>query len=701
MWEKIKKFILNNWPIWLLIAISAVVYHKWLSFGIFLNADYGFTFSETLRDYLQYSAWESQMSLGSSNLFLWTYLFRLTNGAFGFFGSNINIADKFLIFWPFVFFTPIFSYLFVKEVLKNKVGAFVGACVYTSSTYYISINTQGHLPLTLAGTFAPLTMLFFWRYFESGKIKNLIFSALSSLLIVAYDFRVFYILFFILFSLPFWFLFLQRGAKKKKTFFWKNFWPMVLFFGGLFLLNIFWIWPTVMTGSLISNEIVNRPLVANNYYLDLRKSLTLFHPFWNGSEPSWFHEQGIPFYFWLIPIMLSGAIFWARKERKIIFWALVALLAVFLSKQDARPILGIYPWLYDHFPGFNAFREASKFYFASLLSYAVLIGYFVKHIHETWSIKQITKYTITFLIAGIFLWNVKPILTGEMFEMFTPREIPTRDNLIREYILKQNKFDRTLIISDFSKFMTYSNAHPVIDANVLRKSQWSKIVDFEDVQGDGLGGSEKVAMFLSKNFATNVLSQSGFGSIVVSEKDFYKVENLVKNSAWQEVDFEIPETHVFQNKSVKPRIYLSEKKESVYQIQPFQTVEFSSKNPAHWNVSIPKSKDNVWLNFSENYHPDWRLVCGDFKWYDAIFHKKMFPADIHYQTDAGLNTFKFEKNDWQNVCAEKDTQEIKVGLFYTPQAYLYLGGIISLSTIIASFLVLVFWREKGDNKKDE
>lgn len=732
MKDGIIKFIRNIWPIGSLIAISAIVYHKWLSFKIFSNADYWFLFSETLRDWLNYSAWESQMGLGASNLFLWTYLYRLASGVFGFFGFDLNVADKFLIFWPFVFLTPIFTYLFVKEVLKNKVGALVGACVYAFSTYYISINTQGHLPLTLAGTFAPLAMLFFWRFFEYGKIKYLIISALVVAVVGGYDFRVFYMLFFILLALPFWMLFAQKGMEQKKTFFRKNFWPMAMFFGMLLFLNLFWILPTAITESLVSNEIVGRGLVPNNYFLDLSKSLTLFHPFWNGSEPDWFHEQDIPFHFWLIPAMVAVAIFWARKDRKILFWALVALVAVFVSKQDARPFLGVYPWLHEHFPGFNAFREASKFYFAILLSYSVLIGYFIKEsyliirnkIQETRD-KQISnsKFQITkedtrdkkqdtnkiqktilkihnvnpnfiygglvFLVAMIFLWNVKPIVTGEMFEIFTPREIPKNELAIRDQVLKQEPFYRTLLVTEGSKFMTYSNAHPVVAVTNVRKTQWEKIFDFDSIQGDELGGSEKVKTFLSQSYATNVLSQSSFASLVVSEKDFFKVSELVKDPAWRESDWGLSGMRAFENVMVKPRIYLTGEKETIRENPSFEPVEFSSKNPARWDFAILEMKDGQWLNFSESFHPDWRLVCGDFQWYDAFFKNKMLSAENHSKTDAGFNAFRLDQEEWKRACVGESAS-----LFYLPQAYLYLGGIISIVTVLISILFLIFWKGK-------
>ncbi len=51
-----------------------------------------------------------------------------------------------------------------------------------------------------------------------------------------------------------------------------------------------------------------------------------------------------------------------RKREYILFFALVALVGMLLGKQVSEPFPTLYNWLYETLPGFNAFREASKFY---------------------------------------------------------------------------------------------------------------------------------------------------------------------------------------------------------------------------------------------------------------------------------------------------------------------------------------------------
>lgn len=713
--EKIKTWSKNNWPVWALFLISATIYHKWLSFGIFTHADYWFYFSETARDFLHYSAWDSQAGLGAPNLFLWMIGYKLFPGFWGFFGFNSNISDKFLIFWPFAFLTPLFAYLFAKQVLKNNFGAFAAACVFSFNTYYLAINTQGHFSLSVAGTFAPLAMFFFWKYFNppSPRLwrarKNLIASALILLLVGAYDFRVFYILFFILLAAPFWFLFAQKGPEQKKLFFKNNFSAMALFFSLILLFNIFWILPTAMTGSLANNDIVARPLVDNNFSLDLNKTLALFHPFWNGGEPEWFDDQKIPLYFWLIPIMALLGAYWNRKNKNIIFWLLIAIAAVFLSKQDAPPLKSAYVWLHQNFPGFNAFREASKFYFAIALAYAILIGAFVKYFFDPPSSrdysglrrdKPILKYGVFVLASLLFLWNAKPILTGEMNSIFTPQKIADDEIKIRDYTLSQNGSFRTLWIPSDSKWASYSAFRPKINAIETRRSDWKEIKDYAELQGGEPGGIEKNQLFFSENFTTRLLSQSAVRYLLVNNQNYFTIENLIANPAWKKIDLNLKNLQFFENQAARPRIYLTENMETIHRDNSFQTADYEYKNSSRWNFTIENSTESVWINFSEKYHPSWQLVCGNFHWYDSFLKKSSFLSQKnHFKTDAGLNSFLVNPSEIKEKCVIENNKKIALSLFYRPQSYLYLGEIISLTAIFISIMALVFWKEKRHNDK--
>lgn len=693
--KKLKKFSIDYWPILALILISAVVYHKWLSFDIFYNADYQFEFSENMKDYINFSAWIGNVGFGDVNVFLWMTSFKFIPALFGFLNFNLNIADRLFIFWPFAFLTPISAYFLVKEIVKNKMAAFLGACVYAFNTYYLAINTQGHFSLSLAGTFAPLIVLFFWRYFEKGNIKNLIISALIFAIVGGYDFRISYFLFFILLAMPFWFLIFQNGAGSKKEFLKKHFGPMALFFGIFILLNLFWILPTMMAGSLASNEVVGRGLFPDNYDLDIKKTLTLFHPFWNGAEPEWFKEQKIPFYFWLIPILAFLGAFFNRKNKKILFWILIAVLGVFFSKQDASPFQGVYPYLHQNFPGFNAYREASKFYFITILSYAILIGAFSQYVFLKLKNKFLLKWLIFGFIFILFFSNAFPILNGKMKSIFVSRKTDSEQMLIRKYILDQPESFRTLWFPSEPAFVSYTSYRPKITYIKILKTYWDAFSDFSDIQKGNLDTDEKSFLFLSSPLAQNLISQSSVKYVFFEKNSFSEIKPLVSNPQWKKIDIGIKERIIFENLSVRPRIYVTQSQESIHRDFPYQKVDMEMKNSSHWNIEMEKMDFPFWLNFSEKYHPDWAVVCQETSWHEILFGSKIFSKDNHFKTDAEMNSFLIDPEEIKTKCVPSSDGKIRLSIFYVPQAYLYFGGLISILTVLFSFVYLLLGKRKG------
>jgi hypothetical protein len=151
----------------------------------------------------------------------------------------------------------------------------------------------------------------------------------------------------------------------------------------VFLLNAYWLLAFGKTGTLTVNSFFSRELFGNEF-LNINYAFTLFHPFWTGKRTTEFIIQPIPFTFWLIPLVAFIGLFLQRKKKNILFFGMVALVGIFLTKQVGQPFPNLYPWLYTHFPGFNAFREASKFFFIVALGYSVLIAAFIDWMWSKW-----------------------------------------------------------------------------------------------------------------------------------------------------------------------------------------------------------------------------------------------------------------------------------------------------------------------------
>ena len=139
--------------------------------------------------------------------------------------------------------------------------------------------------------------------------------------------------------------------------------------------NLYWIMALSGLDYLSSNNPLFNRTLFGSYFMSVNKSLTLFHPFWSGGRLEPFVIQTISLYFYLIPA-LALLPFTKRGIHRsyYVFFAIVTCMGIFLTKMSNPPFGDVYGWFYLNFPGFNAFRESSKFYFYIALGYSVLIA---------------------------------------------------------------------------------------------------------------------------------------------------------------------------------------------------------------------------------------------------------------------------------------------------------------------------------------
>src|SRR3990167_742899 len=95
-----------------------------------------------------------------------------------------------------------------------------------------------------------------------------------------------------------------------------------------------------------------------------------------------FQLQPLKFYFWIYPVLAFSALFFAKKDKKIIYFSLIAIFGIFMGKGANIPFGGIYAWLYYHLPFFNFFREPVQWWVIIGFSYAVLIARSEEHTSE-------------------------------------------------------------------------------------------------------------------------------------------------------------------------------------------------------------------------------------------------------------------------------------------------------------------------------
>lgn len=691
----------------IILGVSLLVCYRWISFSIFAYSDWYFFFSDNIKELLKPSVWiNPSNSFGSISITLWKTPIYLIQGIFGALGSNSNVPEKFLVFWPIIIFGGIFSFLLIKKIIVSKIGSVIGSFIFSYNTYFLSINSQGHEYLTIAFIYTVFAFWLFIKTLEEKKIFLAVCTGMLLFIIGSYDLRALYITFILMFAYFLFFLFfLNKSSSFKKEI--KTGLYVLLSVFIFLLLSMYWLLPYFKSGVIANNPILNRELFGNSYWTIMR-SITLFYPFWNGGFPEWFVVHPIPIYFWIIPIFaFLGLIF--NKNKKTIFFGFIALVGILLAKQVGEPFPRLYEWLYGNFPGFNMFREASKFYFLIILGYSVLIGSFIAFICKYFNKNRlliILKYCLIILIIIISLWNTIPVITGEIDSLYISRQIPEDYIVLKDFILTQPEYFRTFWTPTVSRWGFDSNNHPYISSAGIVQSNWPEFADpdiYDKPSTHKLFNIASIKYVIVPIMDTK--NNDDFFVYYGNDREYF-INKLDKVEYLKRVDIGQEKLAVYENKSYKPHIYVTHEQETISKDIQFEYIDFNPVNQSTYTISFTNIKEKIYLNFSETYDLNWKLMLGGFNLLNVINNYLVLPDSSHYENDASLNTFLIDPEYIRsNYPKESYTEnidgsiDIEMTLIFKSQIYLYLGLIISASILLLLlvYLVIYFLRNRRMN----
>jgi len=685
-----------------LFLLSLVVYKNWLNFSILSYGDYVYYFHESLSSFIPISVWKNNFGFGTVDILLWRTPQNIIYGLLGNAGFDLNVIDRFIVLWVWIIISWLSIYLFLKYIFKSRLAIFVGSVIFIFNTYSLSISSQGQLLISIAGCFAILSLLFFIKLMNERKIIYAFASIISLFLTASYDLRVLYMGVILLFSyFIFYVLFIDKV--KVANIFKTSLYAAFPIFGFCFL-SLYWILPLMNSSTLTGNSILSRTLFGNEF-LNINYAFTLFHPFWTGAVPAWFEVQTIPIYFWLVPFFAFLGLIVGIKKKIILFFGLVSLLGIFLTKQVSIPFPFIYQFLFEYLPGFSAFREASKFYFLIILGYSVLVASTVEWLlikKNKGNIWLYGKYSLILLFVGLSLWNVKPFVTGEIGSLLITRNI-NKDYLeLRSFINSQNNFSRTAWIPASSRWHIGTVTHPEVSiVNMLMAGPWESLSEQKREMND-LGG-EMIHTFLQQKNANDIFDSSSIKYIVIPmhneiEADVfspygksreYYVDQLDHLDWLKRIDVGTKNIIVYENVGAVPHIFTTNTSTMSGQLDrdsvsttELPNTKFNYISSTEYSIQISQTKEPFYLYFSESYHPDWKIRIGDFDWWRGLIDKNYFLSeDKHLNNQFKLNTYLIDPSEICNRFACQRNSDgsytINMTLYFVPQIYLYVGGIIS------------------------
>ncbi len=685
----------------IIIATHLYAYRVWIfSADVLTHGDWFLSFPSYSKSLLSIPIMWKSYSGGVMDLTPPFYVFLLLEGILSNIGISYAHIQRITFMWPIALLTLPFTFLLIRSFTKNPIAALVGATVYTYNTYFLVIQS-GHLTMMTAFALAPLFLLLFRTTLDKNKIFYGLLAGLAAFLMSVYEFRAFYMAVAIAGFYYIYYLSIISDRKISKAFgaTWKLAIIPILV---PIILNLYWILPFIFATSSIGNAVFSRELFGKEFY-DIIKSTTIFHPFWNNSKYLPFITQPIPFYFFILPFFAFLGLYLNKRNKYVLFFGLISLLGIFLTKQNNPPFPDIYMWLYTHIPGFAAFREASKFYFLIALGYSVLIGMFVDWIWMNWKNGKLklTKYIITFLILLLSLWNLKPLITGEYGTLFTPRKIPNEYIVLNDYIDKQHEFFRTLWVPADSRWGAHTNLHPKLAIANTVTSNWKDFTNASAYQALG----DQFIDFFKKDNSPMLLDQTSIKYVIVPLDDtknddnffvhFLKppnnyINSLNKLTYLKRVDINTKQIAVFENKSYRPHIYITASKETIKRPLPYERIEFTTVSQSEYRVQLKNISKPTYLHFTDTYHPDWRIKIGNFNWYASLFNKSYFaPNNFHYKNDVNLNSFlidpeyiKKHVNKGDYKINSDDSVDTIITLYFSPQSHSQVGLILAILFIL-------------------
>lgn len=133
-------------------------------------------------------------------------------------------------------------------------------------------------------------------------------------------------------------------------------------------------------------------------------------------------------YLGAIPLLIGGFAWSARPRTEAAFWAVAVVLGIALSLGDGFPL---YRWMFEHVPGFAAFRFPEKFYLLAGLGVAMLAGRGLDALLRRPPGKRLHLLALGVLGAGLvakLFW----LVGREPFYAFARQRLPGQ-NFLRAY----------------------------------------------------------------------------------------------------------------------------------------------------------------------------------------------------------------------------------------------------------------------------
>jgi hypothetical protein len=319
----------------------------------------------------------------------------------------------------------------------------------------------------------------------------------------------------------------------------------------------------------------------------------------------------------------------------------------------------------------------------------------------------------------IIVWalcNTLPYLDSSIGKLLAPKQIPSDYVVFKNLIDSEDSDFRVLAVPKTSRWMNNSINNPDVNIADLTGDTWASFTDASNTNPQAT-----MLSALNQPFSNKLLDMSSVKYLVVpildtaNDDNFFIyfggdrqifVDALSKVRFLKRIDSGTQELAVFENADYRPHVYTTATMESASTTVPYKEVSYTMLEPTQYKVTLTNLSRPTQVNFSENFHPDWKVRVGYFDWWSAIWNRHYFmPDEFHYENNAKLNSFMVDPSYIkQNFSPGSYSQNsdgsinVEITIYFKPQSYLYLGLLISAATFILCLACLGYWVIKRRSK---
>lgn len=488
----------------LVILVILYIYHPWFAIDKTLSSgDFPYIFLENIKEF----------SFVPDSSFLWLVPYYQSSAKIlvEYAGLNWHFAEKILWFWPFLILSIFSSFYLTKS--------WIGVLIYTASTYPLMLTGGGQMGVAIAYSIAPFVLGIFMKIIdsinstseknkhekfilrqnsklmiskiESSDIKNIVLASLLLAVQLMFDPRITYVTFLGIFL---YFIIFFLTVNIKKTFLIRSFFFLIPIFTAT-LLNSFWIISILKFGFPKGlEEYSSLSGLKFLSFADFSNTISILHPNWPDNI---FGKVGfMKSEFILLPIIAYSSLLFIKnkitkniesfdklkisvEQRRILFFAMLGLIGAFLAKGSNLPFNQINEILFQYFPGMSMFRDPTKFYLLTIISYSVLITFSIYSIHD-WLKSKIKRNipNLFFIFTCLYLiFLIRPAIMSELSGTFIPSNVPEEYVQLKNFLINQPDFFKTLWIPERQRFGFNSINHSSVNANgIFNTNSTAKVI---------------------------------------------------------------------------------------------------------------------------------------------------------------------------------------------------------------------------------